>query len=242
MLDVNNLIRLQNYQNAKEWYEQNDNVDPKALIIVVKEIKDPTTGAIMTNEIDVLNAVAIGLSKILIEDRYAEQVASWMEGRIRKIVKRARGSKWNKALKMVTESNGVAVQHKSAEVILFAPIPVSTMSKEIKQLQVTRLSLQQTEPTHTHNALNILMNPNVDMSSGKIIAQCGHAIQLFMMRNTIENVQQWADHGFAINLDRNSSLYASLGESINTNIVRIVDAGFTEVEPNTQTCLAYFSE
>jgi len=91
--------------------------------------------------------------------------------------------------------------------------------------------------------LVIFMRTDLNMSRGKIAVQAGHAVAITMKMSNQEDIDAWFDNAQTkIVLSINS--YQELCEVKNEAVKRglpcyvIHDAGKTEVDPNTVTCLA----
>ena len=83
---------------------------------------------------DALEAAARGVLLMLTADRpeWMDAVAAWDGQRIRKVVRRARGAEWRRALTV----DGLDVVHRSAQVRVYPPIPVDGWPAELARLQV----------------------------------------------------------------------------------------------------------
>ncbi|MFI6152707.1 peptidyl-tRNA hydrolase [Kitasatospora sp. NPDC051170] len=161
------------------------------------------------------------------EGEWAERVAAWEDARIRKVVRRARGGEWRRA----GELPGLTVQGREAEVRVYPPIPLDGWPKDLAKLQVSGTDLEETtEPTTPDPDLPVLwLNPQLEMSAGKTMAQTGHAAQLAWWRLDDTQRKDWADSGFPLAVrtatpDHWAGLLAS-------DLPVVHDAGFTEIAP-----------
>ncbi len=93
---------------------------------------------------DALEAAARGALLMLTTDRpeWAEAVAEWDGQRIRKVVRRARGAEWRRALAV----DGLDVRQRTAEVRVYPPVPVDAWPPELARLQVGGTNLEDPEP------------------------------------------------------------------------------------------------
>ncbi|HZR53799.1 MAG TPA: peptidyl-tRNA hydrolase [Streptosporangiaceae bacterium] len=171
-----------------------------------------------------------------VDGEWTEAVAAWTDGRIRKVVRRARGAPWRRALALP----GITVQHGTAELRIYPPVPVDTWPDDLAKLQVAGTELTDETPPSTPGAGTPVMwlNPDVEMTAGKAMAQAGHAAQLAWWRLDDETRDRWADRDFALAVrtaapDRWASL---LTADLPLPLVR--DGGFTEVAPGTCTVIA----
>ena len=165
---------------------------------------------------------------------WAEFVERWAGGRIRKIVRRARGAKWDATAAL----DHVEVVRAGAAVRAFLPGPMFDVPDVLAKLQLTG-----TEPPELGDpapaeagGVTVYVTPLVSMSVGKTAAQCGHAAQLAWRVMTPQRRTAWVEGGFAVRVEHpDESGWARLVESAP---VSVTDAGFTEIAPGTVTTLA----
>ncbi|MEU6706888.1 peptidyl-tRNA hydrolase [Streptomyces wuyuanensis] len=92
---------------------------------------------------DALETAARAVVVMLSDERssgdgeWAGRVRDWQDGRIRKVVRRARGTEWRKA----SELPGITVTGSGAEVRVFPPVPLDGWPKELSKLQVSGTEL-----------------------------------------------------------------------------------------------------
>lgn len=213
------------------WQSVEDE-DPMALVLVVNNARNLEAE---TFEQDVLAAAVRATIRLLLDPNFAARAAvdEWLDGRIRKIVKRARNKAWED-LRSLPLQRTFASQG-SAEVRAFAPQRISQMEPQLRKLQVSGLDFPSssiTEPFET--GLEILIDENLHLSTGKAVAQVCHAAQLFVMQGSEVDVQQWLDADMPLRFEKVSELAERHHD------VEIRDAGFTEVAPNTLTCAATY--
>ena len=180
----------------------------------------------------VCEAAAMAAITLLADPRSApggewhEAVASWESRRIRKVVRRARGVRWE-ALDALP---GVLVDHEGAPARAFVPGPVTDVPPEISRLQVGGTDLPRDEepkpPPEPPYAL-VALNPGVTMTTGKAAAQSGHAAHL-LLRTT----GAWP--GLRVRVVEPDDWRRAVAEA--DAVVR--DGGFTEVAPGTMTAVA----
>lgn len=212
-----------------------DDTDPFAVVYVVNDSRDDA-GEIAAEK-DILQASSDALFKLLssTDEVISARVKEWTSGRIRKIVKRARTSAWNKVAALefphfVGEFNGT-------QVIVFAPMRISEQPKDLKKLQVTGLNSSDSSSMEIEkeNHLLVQVNDSLNMSTGKVVAQVGHAIQLFLTFGNADEVQSWERSGCHLKVVRAENL----NESTATGII-VHDAGFTEVPSGSLTATAEY--
>ena len=135
---------------------------------------------------DALEAAARAVLVFLTDPRvtkpdgeWAGAVRAWTNGRIRKVVRRARGAPWRRA----EELPGITVTHGTAEVRVFPPVPVDAWPPDLSKLQVSGTELEDPQtPPDPPNGLPVLyLNPRLPMTAGKAMAQAGPAAQLAEM-------------------------------------------------------------
>jgi peptidyl-tRNA hydrolase len=169
------------------------------------------------------------------EGEWSAAVLAWQDARIRKVVRRARGAEWRRAETL----SGITVTGRSAEVRVYPPIPLDAWPKDLARLQVsgTDFGDDAPPPPPEPGVPVIWMNPAVEMSAGKAMAQAGHAAQLGWWRMDPERAAKWRADGFPLAV-RNATpdQWAALAASADLPIVR--DAGFTEVAPGSATAIA----
>ncbi|MEV8092960.1 aminoacyl-tRNA hydrolase [Kitasatospora sp. NPDC085879] len=168
------------------------------------------------------------------DGEWAERVAAWEDARIRKVVRRARGGEWRKA----GELPGITVTGGSAEVRVFPPVPLDGWPKELAKLQVSGTDLDDPAgPAAPAEGLPVLwLNPDLEMSAGKTMAQTGHAAQLAWWRLDGTRRKEWAESGFALAVRTAApEAWPALTES---GLPLVRDAGFTEIAPGSCTVVA----
>ncbi|MEU6123183.1 aminoacyl-tRNA hydrolase [Streptomyces sp. NPDC047123] len=189
---------------------------------------------------DALETAARAVLVMLSDERsvgdgaWAQAMRDWQDARIRKVVRRARGAEWRRAEALP----GITVTGKSAEVRVFPPVPLDGWPKDLARLQVSGTDLDDPEPPAgadpTHCVL--WMNPEVDMSAGKAMAQAGHGAQLAWWELTDEDRAAWRDAGFPLSV---RTAEASRWQDLVASGLPVVrDAGFTEIAPGSCTVVA----
>ncbi|KQV04543.1 MULTISPECIES: peptidyl-tRNA hydrolase [unclassified Kitasatospora] len=167
------------------------------------------------------------------EGEWAERVAAWEDARIRKVVRRARGGEWRKA----NELPGITVSGASAEVRVFPPVPLDGWPKELAKLQVSGTDLDDpAEPGPVEPGVPVLwLNPELEMSAGKTMAQTGHAAQLAWWRLDDAQRKEWAEAGFRLAV--RTAAKEDWAELMAGHLPVVHDAGFTEIAPGPTVAL-----
>ena len=159
---------------------------------------------------------------------------AWTDGRIRKVVRRARGAGWERAAALP----GITITQGSAEIRVYPPVPVDEWPAELARLQVAGTELEDPEPPPAvpEGTPVLWVNPGLPMTAGKAMAQVGHAAQLAWMRLGAKDRSDWRDHDFDLAVrpaqpDQWAALVAS-------GLPIVQDGGFTEVAPGSCTVVA----
>ncbi|MET8699538.1 peptidyl-tRNA hydrolase [Kitasatospora sp. NPDC004723] len=158
---------------------------------------------------------------------WAERVAAWEDARIRKVVRRARGGEWRRA----GELPGITVTGREAEVRVFPPVPLDGWPKELAKLQVSGTDLEETGPVDAPapGVPVLWLNPELEMSAGKTMAQTGHAAQLAWWRLDAARRKEWAESGFPLAV--RTATPQAWAELVTGGLPVVHDAGFTEIAP-----------
>lgn len=225
---MDNIDRLRN-RELPTWQSIEDD-DPMAMVLVVNN--DHGT---MISEQDVLGSAVHAVTFLLLDEDEEAQAAidQWLNGRIRKIVKRARNKAWDDLFALELP-HAFSIQH-DAKVYSFAPQHVSQMLPQLRKLQVSGLDFPKAEfKDYEFSGLEILIDSNLHLSTGKAVAQVCHAAQLFMMYGDEQNVRRWIDDMYRVRFRYVDDIEAEARD------IEVRDAGFTEVAPNTLTCAARY--
>lgn len=184
---------------------------------------------------DALEAAARAVLLILTADRpeWAPALRAWDGQRIRKVVRRARGAEWRRALTV----DGLDVVHGTAELRVYPPVPVDAWPPELARLQVGGTELDQPHPPPpvAPGTPLVLLSPHVEMSTGKAMAQAAHAAQLGWRDVGRANRRRWQDAGFPLAVREADEAQWAAGLRKRSPVVH--DGGFTEVAPGTATAL-----
>lgn len=205
---------------------------PRALVLVVDDTR--TQGAIAP-ECEILQAAVRATMSLLAsdDDTVRDAVSAWVAGRIRKIVKRARGAAWERALACGLPFE--VAQDGLARVAAFAPVELGAQPPELRKLQVTGLQSANTDPAvSTEPRLQVTVDAELRMSTGKKVAQIGHAAQLFAMYGPEDAVTEWATAAFPVQVRAARKLDEASAD------VAVRDAGFTEVPEGALTCVGTY--
>jgi len=189
---------------------------------------------------DALETAARAVLGLLADERshgdgeWADAVRNWQDARIRKVVRRARGSEWRRAEALP----GTTVTGRSAQVRVFPPVPLDGWPKDLARLQVSGTDLDDPEPPpDTDEATPVLwLSPDLDMSAGKAMAQAGHGAQLTWWELSGEDRTAWREAGFPLAVRTAGSLRWE--QLVTSGLPLVRDAGFTEIAPGSSTVVA----
>lgn len=194
---------------------------------------------------DALETAARAVLAILADERsngdgeWARAISDWQDARIRKVVRRARGAEWRRA----SELPGITVTGEHAEVRVFPPVPLDGWPKELIKLQVSGTDLE--DPAAPDAAAPgpgsavLWLNPELDMSAGKTMAQAGHGAQLVWWRLSDAQRKAWREAGFPL-VVRTAPSAERWAELTGSGLPVVRDAGFTEIAPGSCTVVGDF--
>jgi peptidyl-tRNA hydrolase len=168
------------------------------------------------------------------DGEWAAAVRAWTDGRIRKVVRRARGAAWQRALALP----GITLAQRTAEVRVCPPVPVDDWPPDLAKLQVAGTDLEDPRPPgNPPNATPCLyLNPHLPMTTGKAMAQVGHAAQLAWRAADTQARSEWQDSDF--DLAVRTAAPARWAELAASGLPVVRDGGFTEVAPGSCTAVA----
>ncbi|CAL9290721.1 aminoacyl-tRNA hydrolase [Streptomyces sp. SudanB182_2057] len=189
---------------------------------------------------DALRTAARAVLVLLSDERahgdgeWAEAVRNWEDARIRKVVRRARGAEWRRAEALP----GITLTGRSAEVRVFPPIPLDGWPKDLAKLQVSGTELDDPEaPGAADPAHPVLwLNPDLEMSAGKAMAQAGHGAQLAWWALSDAERTAWREAGFPLSV--RTAAPADWPGLTAAGLPLVRDAGYTEIAPGSCTVVA----
>ncbi|MEU0395382.1 peptidyl-tRNA hydrolase [Streptomyces sp. NPDC006208] len=182
---------------------------------------------------DALETAARAVLAILGDERsegdgeWARSMRDWHDGRIRKVVRRARGAEWRKAAALP----GITVTGTTAEVRVFPPVPLDGWPKELAKLQVSGTELADPEPPGAPDLAGpvLWLSPEIKMSAGKAMAQAGHGAQLAWLDLPDTQRKAWREAGYPLSARTADAAHWRTLTVSGLPVVR--DAGFTEIAP-----------
>ena len=151
-----------------------------------------------------------------------------------KVTLRARGGQWDRVLEEPHAVGGEGV-------IALPPRRRSERGLLLEQMQAMTSALEppevEADPSPVAGRLTYVLNPRLEMSSGKTLAQIAHAA---VMASDTGALEDWVAAGCPARVVVGGpERFRSLCEDGDAALAaRVVDAGLTEVEPGTVTVLA----
>ena len=183
---------------------------------------------------DVLEAAAKACLAVWHDERasgeWADAFAVWVDGRFRKVVRRARGAHWAAA----GDLPGVTVVSGSATVRAFPPARAADLPRELARLQVGGTDLDDPEPPPAPGpgAARLWLNPALHMTTGKAAAQAGHGAMRLWDVLDARRRRAWRDAGYSLAVrTATPARWVELAGAA----IEISDGGFTEVAPGSVT-------
>lgn len=190
-------------------------------------------------------AAATAVVRLLTDERaapggpWSAAIERWLQGRIRKVARRARAHAWEAA----QEPDGVTAVVDGAEVRAYVPGPTDAIPLVLSRLQIRGLQLDDPDRVERvggdgAGAVVVALAPLAGSTSGKKVAAAGHAGQLSLAAMDDERRHRWAQSGFAVSVIQPPA--DGWPQLVAGAPVAVVDAGFTEVAPGTVTALAWW--
>ncbi|MFJ1748404.1 peptidyl-tRNA hydrolase [Streptomyces sp. NPDC088116] len=225
------------------------------LVVRIEKASPPArTDALETAARAVL--VMLSDERSLGEGEWAQAMRDWQDAQIRKVVRRARGAEWRRASALpgltvtgptvdgstaegptagdsgpATAPEPAATPVPPAEVRVFPPVPLDGWPKELAKLQVSGTDLDDPEPPPAPDPAHpvLWLNPELDMSAGKTMAQVGHGAQLAWWELSETDRKAWREAGFPLAV---RTADAHRWHELTAGGLPVVhDAGFTEIAP-----------
>ena len=192
-----------------------------------------------------LEAVAGAVAALCLDARVApgggwhEPYAAWLDARMRKIARRARGAQWTAAL----DVPGVTGHVDGAMARAFVPGPVDEVDPRLGKLQIGGTDLELDEPAAPPAGTPVVwIDGALEMSTGKAAAQVGHGVMLLIAAMERDRLGRWIDEGLPVAVRvADPARWRMLSDAVAARapgVAAVVDAGYTEVAPGSLTVIA----
>ncbi|WP_026421355.1 peptidyl-tRNA hydrolase [Actinokineospora inagensis] len=216
----------------------------RAMPIVLRVDRDPPPSRTPLLEAAAAASLAVCLDpRADVDGPWHAEVEAWVNGRIRKVTRRARGAHWT----AVQDLPGITVEVNGAQARALVPGLVAESPKTLSRLQISGSELPPDTPGPIPPDTPVLwLNPTVPMTVGKAAAQVGHATMLLAALLTDSDLKSWSTTMFTCAVRTPTpSQWSTLHPGDNPltawqthTTVAVRDAGFTEVAPGTVTVIA----
>jgi peptidyl-tRNA hydrolase len=212
--------------------------DPLRMFLVVRRgaFDDLETGGVLAG------AAAVRCLRRFSQDpAYAEAIDAW-RARPGKVTLRARGGQWDELLR--SEPLELAGDPDGACVVALPPRRRSERSELLRKLQAMSSELSPAPaidgaPDPDPQRMTYILNPRLEMSSGKTLAQIAHAAT---MADQASGLHDWVAAGcpgrVVVPPQAAFDALCSDDDDHGALAAKVVDAGLTEVPPDTVTVLA----
>lgn len=192
-----------------------------------------------------LEAAARAVAAVCLDERVApggpwhDAYAGWLDARMRKIARRARGAQWRTA----AEVPGVTVEVDGCEARAFVPGPVDEIDPRLGRLQIGGTDLERDTPGSPADGVPVVwIDGGLEMSVGKAAAQVGHGVMLLIAEMPRSRLEEWIGQGCPVAVREADpagwrELSAAVARS-EPGVAAVVDAGYTEVAPGSLTVIA----
>lgn len=233
---AHSLLRARVSENRHERHEDPSRPETVQAMQIALHVPKPQP----PRRTDLLEAAARAVVAVCLAPQVATDpqwragLEGWYDHLIRKVARRARNKAWDD----IQAVPGITVDVRGAQARAFVPSSVAAVPAPVRKLQIQGTELPQDEPGPADPRWPvILIDADLDMSTGKAAAQVGHASMLLAARLTLDEVREWAGSGFALAVREipNAEFVAHLDSP---GALPVRDAGFTEVAPDALTVLA----
>lgn len=192
-----------------------------------------------------LEAAARAVALLCLDERVApggpwhEPFAGWLDARMRKIARRARGAQWRAAC----EVPGVTVDVDGCQARAFVPGPVDDVDSRLARLQIGGTDLERDTPGAPAGGEPVVwVDAGLEMSVGKAAAQVGHGVMLLMAAMSRPRLETWIGEGCPVAVrEADPAQWRELSAAVarsEPGVAAVVDAGYTEVAPGSLTVIA----
>jgi peptidyl-tRNA hydrolase len=157
-----------------------------------------------------------------------------------KVTLRARGGQWARVL---AEPHAIAGDPNGESAVALPPRRRSERGPLLEQMQAMTSALEPPpvvdDPRSAPDRVTYVVNPSLEMSSGKTIAQIAHAAVIAADTGKLED---WVAAGCParVVVAGSADRFRDLCEAEDELAAKVVDGGLTEVAPGTVTVLALY--
>lgn len=186
---------------------------------------------------DAVAAAAVASVRAYAATEESDAWENWLYGRFTKTVRRANPTTFAR-LAADAPSGAVTVGH--AQALAFEPVTYEQMPKSLAKLQVSGTQLPDEEPAAwPAGAPTVVLNADLDMSTGKASAQAAHALLSWYLELPFAEQLAWAEAGWPAGVRFTpGERFSALSEDPGAGPL-IVDAGMTEIAPDTATAFVF---
>ena len=230
-------MTIENTEPFISAHSDPENESPWAMQIVVDESYLPTPLELAHA---VSHAVLAYLHTATIDPARGAAVTRWMQGRIRKVLRRAKNARWE----ALEEVDGLTTTTGNTTVRVFTPCAMTEIPKILSRCQVSGLKVAEetqakwTDEAEGHDApLTIFQNRSLGMSPAKAAVAAAHVAHLTSDRMDDEIYEQWRSKGYPLAVSTLGEISPAVADSAT---VKIHDAGLTEVIPGSVTAIGFF--
>ena len=192
-----------------------------------------------------LEAAASAVAQVCVDDRDApggpwhEPYAGWLDARMRKIARRARGAQWRAA----QDVDGVTAKVGGCAARAFVPGPVDHVDARLARLQIGGTELARDTPDAPVGGVPVVwIDEALTMSVGKAAAQVGHGVMVLMAQMSRVRLEAWIAEGCPVAVrEAAPATWRELSAAVaraEPGVAAVVDAGYTEVAPGSLTVVA----
>ena len=186
---------------------------------------------------DVVMACATASVKALLFTRENPAWDEWLSGPFTKSVRRATITQFDDALEWVAAAAQVGdVQTVALPPMAYDDFPKCVAKTQVQGTDYPRRGSWDPHPDLLHHDPMVVINPNVEMTTGKMAAQVAHGLMASVLRYGKMDLSKWMERGLPwgcfVCTEQEWDVY------VKRCPIHIEDAGFTEVEPGTLTVVA----